>query len=68
MDLQELIEIADQERDRAPKTRIRCCSAAGCLSSGSAEVKNRLEAAIQEQGLETEVEVCSVGCMRFCGR
>lgn len=68
MDITELHEIAEQERERRKPTRIRCCTAAGCLSSGSAGVKHGLEAAVQSAGLEAEVEVCSVGCMRFCGR
>ncbi|OLP17855.1 NADH dehydrogenase [Leptolyngbya sp. 'hensonii'] len=68
MDITELHEIAQQERDRRKPTRIRCCTAAGCLSSGSAAVRNGLEAAVQSAELEAEVEVCSVGCMRFCGR
>jgi bidirectional [NiFe] hydrogenase diaphorase subunit len=70
MDLQELLEIGQQERDRQnqKKTRIRCCTAAGCLSSGAAAVKNNLEAAVSAAGLEDSVEVCGVGCLRFCGR
>lgn len=58
MDLEELLEIGQQERDRGAlkdlrlevrpwtesnhqqqkKIRIRCCTAAGCLSSGAATV------------------------------
>jgi bidirectional [NiFe] hydrogenase diaphorase subunit len=68
MDLHELESIGARERDRQPKTRIRCCTAAGCLSSGSAKVKEGLEAAVTRAGLESEIEVCSVGCLRFCGR
>lgn len=68
MDITELRTIAQQERDRRKPTRIRCCTAAGCLSSGAAAVRDGLKAAVQHAGLESEVEVCSVGCMRFCGR
>jgi bidirectional [NiFe] hydrogenase diaphorase subunit len=70
MDLQELLEMGKQERDRQSlkKTRIRCCTAAGCLSSGAAAVKNSLEAAVTVANLEDSVEVCGVGCLRFCGR
>ncbi len=70
MDLEELLEIGQQERDRQQqkKTRIRCCTAAGCLSSGAETVKNNLEIAVIEAGLEDSVEVCGVGCLRFCGR
>jgi bidirectional [NiFe] hydrogenase diaphorase subunit len=70
MDIQELLEIGQQERDRQSlkKIRIRCCTAAGCLSSGAAEVKKNLEAAVKTANLEDYVEVCGVGCLRFCGR
>ncbi|MGJ3249230.1 MAG: NuoF family protein [Elainellaceae cyanobacterium] len=68
MDIANLREIARQERDRSRSIRIRCCTAAGCLSSGSAAVKHGLEAAVQSAGLEADVDVCSVGCLRFCGR
>ena len=68
MDLTELLEIAQQERDRQKNIRIRCCTAAGCLSANSAAVQNSLEAAVESAGLEETIEVCSVGCMKFCGR
>jgi bidirectional [NiFe] hydrogenase diaphorase subunit len=70
MDLEELLEIGKQERDRQKqkKIRIRCCTAAGCLSSGAEAVKNNLETAVKEANLENSVEVCGVGCLRFCGR
>lgn len=68
MDITQLREIAQQERDSRKPTRIRCCTAAGCISSGSAAVKNSLDAAVQNAGLENEVEVVNVGCLKFCGR
>jgi bidirectional [NiFe] hydrogenase diaphorase subunit len=70
MHLEELLEIKKQERDRQEqkKTRIRCCTAAGCLSSGAAAVKSNLETAVSAAGLDDSVEVCGVGCLRFCGR
>jgi bidirectional [NiFe] hydrogenase diaphorase subunit len=70
MGLEELLEIGQQESDRQQqkKIRIRCCTAAGCLSSGAATVKSNLEAAVKEARLEKSVEVCGVGCLRFCGR
>ncbi len=68
MDLTELLQIAQKERDRQKKIRIRCCGAAGCVSSNSIAVKNSLEKAVTAAGLEDTVEVASVGCMKFCGR
>ncbi|AIE75158.1 MULTISPECIES: NuoF family protein [unclassified Synechocystis] len=68
MDIKELREIASTTRQKQTKTRIRCCSAAGCLSSEGEAVKKNLETAIAEAGLGEKVEVCGVGCMKFCGR
>ncbi|NER30949.1 MAG: (2Fe-2S) ferredoxin domain-containing protein, partial [Symploca sp. SIO1C4] len=67
MDLNELLEIAQRERDRQKSIRIRCCTAAGCVSSNSQAVKQALESVIQDAGQQHQVEVCSVGCLKFCG-
>jgi bidirectional [NiFe] hydrogenase diaphorase subunit len=66
MDLPELIDVAARERARRKPLRIRCCIAAGCLSSGSDKVRANLEAGVRQAGLEDRVEVCGVGCMRLC--
>ena len=66
MDLTELQEIAEKERANFKPIRIRCCMAAGCLSSGSVAVKESLEKVTEETGLADKVEVCSVGCMGLC--
>ncbi|WP_019498422.1 NuoF family protein [Pseudanabaena sp. PCC 6802] len=68
MDLTELLEMGQKERDRAKTIRLHCCTAAGCLSSKSDAVKAELETAVRDAGLEATVEVCGVGCMKFCGR
>jgi bidirectional [NiFe] hydrogenase diaphorase subunit len=68
MDINELYRIAEQEQSRYKPKRIRCCTAAGCLSSGAEAVQQALVAAISDAGLEDEVDVASVGCLRFCGR
>ncbi len=68
MDIAELLNIAQQERDRQKKIQIRCCTAAGCASSGAIAVKKSLEKAIADANLTEEAEVCSVGCLKFCGR
>ncbi len=46
MDLDDLRAIAEKERGAEKAVRIRCCTAAGCLSSGSKAVIAGLEAAI----------------------
>jgi bidirectional [NiFe] hydrogenase diaphorase subunit len=68
MDIADLYRIAEEERDRQKPKRIRCCTAAGCQSSGAEAVMKSLECAIATVGLTDEVEVSSVGCLRFCGR
>lgn len=66
MDLPELLEIAHQERQSQKTLHIRCCVAAGCLSSNSLAVKQRLETAVTEAGMADTVRVSGVGCMRLC--
>lgn len=68
MDLQELLNIAERNKENQRKIRIRCCGAAGCISSNSTAVKENLERAIVATGLEDRVEIANVGCMKFCGR
>jgi bidirectional [NiFe] hydrogenase diaphorase subunit len=66
MDLSELLEIAEQEQRSQKAVQIRCCVAAGCLSSNSLAVKEELEKAVTDAGLTDTVEVSGVGCMRLC--
>ncbi|NJM61887.1 MAG: NADH-quinone oxidoreductase subunit L [Oscillatoriales cyanobacterium RU_3_3] len=66
MDLPELLKIAKQERLSQKAIQIRCCIAAGCLSSNSLAVKEGLEKAVTEAGLADTVQVSGVGCLRLC--
>ena len=66
MVIDDLIEIAEKERSSRKKYVIRCCMAAGCMSSNSKGVKEALDKAVKESGLEGEVEVRGVGCMKLC--
>jgi bidirectional [NiFe] hydrogenase diaphorase subunit len=66
MDLNELHEIKEKELAGRKKYVLRCCMAAGCVSSASEGVKDQLEHAVQEAGLADEVEVRGVGCMKLC--
>lgn len=68
MELSRLQFIAEEEIDRRKPIRILCCGAASCKSSGSESIVDELKNAIANQGLEDEVEVSPVGCMKFCGR
>jgi bidirectional [NiFe] hydrogenase diaphorase subunit len=66
MVIDDLNEIAEQERAARKKFTIRCCMAAGCMSSSSEGVKKGLEQAVKAAGLADAVEVRGVGCMRLC--
>jgi bidirectional [NiFe] hydrogenase diaphorase subunit len=66
MVIDDLNEIAEKERAGRKKTVIRCCMAAGCVSSNSEGVKKSLEQAVKDAGLSDEVEVRGVGCMKLC--
>jgi bidirectional [NiFe] hydrogenase diaphorase subunit len=66
MVIDDLIEIAAKERASRKKYVVRCCMAAGCMSSNSKGVKEGLEKAVKEAGLEDQVEVRGVGCMKLC--
>jgi bidirectional [NiFe] hydrogenase diaphorase subunit len=66
MDLTELLEIGEKERQGQTGIRIRVCVAAGCLSANAQAVKQSLEAAVGEAGLAESVQVTGVGCLGLC--
>ncbi|WGV25656.1 NuoF family protein [Halotia branconii] len=66
MDLAELQQIAQKERANSKPVRVRCCMAAGCLSSGAVAVKESLEKTTAKAGLTDKVEIRGVGCMGLC--
>jgi bidirectional [NiFe] hydrogenase diaphorase subunit len=66
VELSDLLDIAAKERQARPPWQIRCCTAAGCLSAGSAAVFDRLREAVRESDLTDRVRVAGVGCMRLC--
>jgi len=66
MTLAELQEIKARELESRKKIVLRCCMAAGCMSSDSAGVKAALDKAVADAGLGDSIEVRSVGCMRLC--
>jgi bidirectional [NiFe] hydrogenase diaphorase subunit len=59
---------AEQDRQRALKDRILCCTVAGCLSAGGQEVRAALQEQVDAQGRGGEIEVCGTGCMGLCCR
>src|ERR1035438_10155886 len=66
MIIDDLDAIAEAERASGKKTVIRCCMAAGCMSSHSEAVKTSLEKIVRDSGLSDRIEVRGVGCMRLC--
>ena len=66
MVLNDLIQIKEKELAGRKKFTLRCCLAAGCISSDAKGVKERLEQAVIEGGLQDSVEVRGVGCMKLC--
>ena len=62
----DLIAIKEQELSARKKIVLRCCQAAGCMSSDSKGVKEQLVKAVAEAGLQDQVEVRGVGCMKLC--
>jgi hypothetical protein len=50
MDLSDLQAIAQREREHHRPVRIRCCTAAGCQSSGSTALAKQLTAAVETGG------------------
>ncbi|WP_017293167.1 NuoF family protein [Geminocystis herdmanii] len=68
MELSRLEYIAEETIAKRKAIRILCCGAASCKSSGSEAIINELKSSIESQGLQDEVEVVPVGCMKFCGK
>ncbi len=66
MVLNDLLEIKEKELAGRKKIVLRCCLAASCMSSDSRGVKESLEKTVAEAGLQNEVEVRGVGCMKLC--
>lgn len=67
MDLPELLEIAEKERNNYKPIRVHCCTSTGCRAANSVAVKKNLEGAVKELGMSDRIQVVGVGCMGFCG-
>src|SRR5262249_7025856 len=65
MDLSELTQLAGQELADG-RLRLRCCTAASCLSSDGQGVVSALTKAVDAAGLADRARVSPVGCMRLC--
>src|SRR3954453_3895922 len=68
MDRSELTDLARRAADARKPARLNCCTASGCLATGSGEVKKAMEQAVQKRGVGDRVGVVGVGCLGLCGR
>ncbi|MGV3530089.1 MAG: NADH-ubiquinone oxidoreductase-F iron-sulfur binding region domain-containing protein [Flavisolibacter sp.] len=72
MNRQELKTFIAAEKERSSalpqKKKICICCGAGCISSGSEAVMEKLKQEIKERGLDNEVEVVPTGCMGPCNQ
>ena len=50
------------------KRHIVLCGGTGCLSSHSADIREKFEKLVEEQGLTDKVTVNQVGCFGFCSQ
>jgi len=68
MTIEELRKIAELEQQAQKKYlhRVHVCIAAGCLSSGSDQVREALKREVAESGMQNEVLIKGVGCMGLC--
>ncbi len=48
------------------RAHVLCCGGTGCSSSGSAQLIERFEEKIKENGLDKEVKVIRTGCFGLC--
>ena len=60
--------LGDKFSGAGRKRAIVLCGGTGCLSSNSAEIKNKIEKVLEEKGLTDRVSVNLVGCFGFCSQ
>jgi bidirectional [NiFe] hydrogenase diaphorase subunit len=66
MTLNDLQETKAKELATRKKIVLRCCMAAGCISSDAKGVKEQLVKAVAAAGRSDDIEVRGVGCMKLC--
>ncbi len=64
--LDDLRRIKDLVQAEMPPRRVMMCFGTGCISSGSADVKEALIAELNRHGLSRDVGVVETGCNGFC--
>jgi bidirectional [NiFe] hydrogenase diaphorase subunit len=68
MDRTELGDLAHRHGDARKPIRLHCCTASGCLATGSGAIKEAMEKAVADRGVGDRVGVVGVGCLGLCGR
>ncbi len=51
-----------------PPLRLRCCTSAGCLTSGAAALKQALQSAVERAELGDRLRISGVGCLGPCSQ
>lgn len=64
MELAELLEIGEKEKQSQKNIRVLCCTSTGCQAANSLAVKKEMEKAAKGSD---RIQVVGVGCMGFCG-
>jgi bidirectional [NiFe] hydrogenase diaphorase subunit len=69
MTVEDLEDLAEKESERQKQFahRLIYCAAAGCVSCGSAGVRDALKKAVKDHQLDASCEVIGTGCMGLCG-
>jgi len=60
--------LGDKFSGKGEKRAIVLCGGTGCLSSNSAEIKEKIEKILEEKGLTERVSCNLVGCFGFCSQ
>jgi bidirectional [NiFe] hydrogenase diaphorase subunit len=68
MELIELQELAEEEKQAQKPIRVHCCTSTGCQAANSLNVKKQMEQAVKAAGCQDKIQVVGVGCMGFCGQ
>ena len=66
-DIHEIAKNKNQDLDRY-QCNIYCCHSTGCKSSGSDEILDLMQKAIEEHGLQGKVRIVATGCMGLCAQ
>ncbi len=64
----DLAQIKQKTLAGRKKVTVRCCMAAGCMSAQAQQAREALQKAVAAHGLEDQVEIRRVGCMRLCSQ